>query len=255
VTRKVRRIDWSPDEWLGGTTLVLTVEETGVYMTALMVIYSRGGHCPNDAAFIAGHFKRPPSDHGRSARWHVRQVRAALDQLIELGKLNPTPDGKWLTNGRANDELSKAGERIVGAARAGIASGRARRAKTAVSQPSASREPAVTQRELLPLNDLSRTSVRNHQPSYESESESVADTSADAARARGSSAASRAHGSDVEAMTPGKLPTMAERLAAMAQASRGQQQQAAAPKPKSKSAERLEALAAEARAKFLKGAS
>jgi hypothetical protein len=254
---KVRRIDWSPDEWIAGTFGVLTVAEAAVYMAALMVIYSRGGHCPNDAAFIAGHFK---PGTGRADRRQARLtmlVRDALDRLIELGKLNPTPDRQWLTNGRANAELSKAGERIVGAARAGIASGAARRAQarsgTTVA-PQRHHSGTTAQGELLPNNDLGRTTVRNHQPPSESESESVADTSAEAARVRERSLAlPLARDSEPKPMTPAKPPTMAERLAILAQARRGQQdaQPKPKPKPKSKSAERLEALAAEARAKLL----
>ena len=43
MTGKVRRVDWSPDEYMGGTFGNLTVDEHGAYIIALNLIYSSGG--------------------------------------------------------------------------------------------------------------------------------------------------------------------------------------------------------------------
>jgi hypothetical protein len=171
MSDKVRRIDWSPSEWLAGTRGVLSPFEVGIYDLVLNTIYDRGGRAPNDAEFVFGHFKPMyRTNHHLTRRGELRMVRDALDQLVALGKLHVSPDGEWLTNGRADIELSKAGERIVGAARAGVASGAARRAlrNLPVTSPAPPRKLPDGSRERHAqssnVNDLARTSVRNHQP-------------------------------------------------------------------------------------------
>jgi uncharacterized protein YdaU (DUF1376 family) len=44
---KVRRVDFSPDEWIAGTR-ELTMEERGAYWDVCALIYSRGGPIPDD---------------------------------------------------------------------------------------------------------------------------------------------------------------------------------------------------------------
>jgi uncharacterized protein YdaU (DUF1376 family) len=174
---KVRRIDWSPDEWIAGTFGLLTQPEYAVYMVVLMVIYSRGGECPNDAAYIDRHFRSDlPMNATRQQRAaSTVRVRRAIDRLIELGKLQPT-DSDGLTNGRANHELTKAQDRIKSSIKAGFVSGqqRANRKPTA-SQPRANSYPMGSPSRKN--KDLSRTPVRNHQPStiISSLSESLTD--------------------------------------------------------------------------------
>jgi hypothetical protein len=159
---KVRRIDWSPDEWLSGTRGQLTVRELAVYDVVLNLIYSRGSACPDDAEFVYGHFRHPA---GLSRSREVQATRQALDELIQRGKLrvSTTHQGRWLTNGRADIELGRAEGRIESASKAGVASGAARRTKGRLhsGSPSASprRDPKSSQ-----SNDLARTAVRNHQP-------------------------------------------------------------------------------------------
>ena len=68
---KVRRIDWSPDEWIAGTR-DLTVPQAAIYMAVLMIIYSRGGKCPNDAPYVARQF----------AGCHWRTAQQAIADLI-----------------------------------------------------------------------------------------------------------------------------------------------------------------------------
>jgi hypothetical protein len=178
---KVRRIDWSPDEWLAGTRGVLTQRETAVYDCVLNMIYSRGGEAPNDAKYIAGHFKPDSERDSRQARASLTaHTQQALDRLITLDKLRPTPDGRWLTNGRADTELGKANERIVGAAKAGFASGRARRAnrQPTGTQLAPNRHPRRSK--ASDNNDLDRTSVRITNHHYDHES--VSKNSTEAAR-------------------------------------------------------------------------
>jgi hypothetical protein len=215
MSGKVRRVDWSPSEWLAGTRGVLTQRETGVYDCVLNMIYDRGGEAPNDAEFVAGHFKPDGGTRSRqSAAAMTEHTRRALDRLIDLGKLRLTPDGQWLTNGRADTELGKAHGRIIGATHAGFASGRARRAhaKPTPSQRQPNAKPSGSRSSNS--NDLTRTSVRNHQPPYDHELDR--EISSDPARASEPSVGAR-------------------------------RTRDAKPDPT------LEKLAAEARAKFMKG--
>lgn len=174
---KVRKIDWSPAEWLAGTRGTLTMKQLAVYDTVLNLIYDRGGRCPNDANFIAGHFKL---DEHETTIGIGRSVRASLSRLIGLGKLRLSNDEQWLTNGRADAELHKASNRIDDAATAGRASGLARRRRPSADLPRTSREPhADPVRKSSHTNGLVRTRVpiitttTNH---------THGDTSTDAAR-------------------------------------------------------------------------
>jgi uncharacterized protein YdaU (DUF1376 family) len=163
---KIRRVDWSPSEWLAGTRGVLTTTELAVYDLVLNIIYDRGDAAPNDPAYLAGHFKL-----GRHETWRgiTRSVRASLDRLIEVGKLRLSNDEQWLSNGRADLELGKANDRIDGASRAGVASGVARRTprhRADIGRTSGEHRADI-KREASHVNGLARTSVRiiNHQPS------------------------------------------------------------------------------------------
>jgi uncharacterized protein YdaU (DUF1376 family) len=113
---KVRRIDWSPDEYIGGTFGRLTVGEHGMYCVVLNMIYSTGGPIDADWQRLA---------HACKSRPHAMQRLVAA--LIKKGKLRFTADGR-LSNGRADRELGLAAERIEDARRAGRASGAVRRA-------------------------------------------------------------------------------------------------------------------------------
>ena len=191
---KVRRIDWSPSEWLSGTR-GLGMDETAVYITVINIIYDRAGACPNDAGFIAAQMVRSGQRNSQSHSGTTARTQHALGRLIELGKLRVTPDGQGLTNGRAERELNKARERMRGAAQAGRASGRARTpsAHPAHSQRTSSAHPAGS--ELGRIKDLGRTSVRIKQPSTIKDHDTVPTISTDAARepAPDQTAPARAH--------------------------------------------------------------
>ena len=108
---KVRRIDFSPDEWLAGTTK-LSVIEKGCYWTVCCLIYSKGGPVDDDPAWLA-----------RNCGCDVRRWRSARARLLALGKLillqpekraaNGTFAGGKLTNSRCEQELNKARTRTI----------------------------------------------------------------------------------------------------------------------------------------------
>jgi len=244
MTGKIRRIDWSPSEWLAGTRGLLTPAEAGIYDCVLNMIYDRGRACPNDAGFIAGHFRTTHHERGPSL---ARRTRAALDRLIELGKLNLSPDGKWLSNGRADRELGKAGERIVSAARAGHASGRARRAQSPVPAPTSPRPRPDPERKSSNTNGLARTGVRiiNHQ-----REESVSNSHTEAAREPSPElGAAQARAPTGQAPKETEAPDAESKAPEVTAPSN---ESAKSYKPSKKTTDRLAKLAAEARAKFLK---
>lgn len=96
---KIRRVDFSPDEWLGGT-VPLSLAERGLYITACALMYSAGGPIPVD------HLKAACRDHGHT-------FNAALKRLIDLGKL--IEHGSQLINKRVSNELQNALKRSANA--------------------------------------------------------------------------------------------------------------------------------------------
>jgi hypothetical protein len=129
---------------------------------------------------------RSKGEHRQSGTGNVRRTLEALRILITLGKLRVQTDyrGRWLVNGRADIELGKARGRIVGAARAGIASGEARRnRRSSAAHPTDNRTSSPPKSS--DDNDLDRTAVRNHQPPT---IKTVSNNSTDAPRASGPAA-------------------------------------------------------------------
>jgi len=106
---KVRRIDFSPDEWIAGT-VGLTLAEEGLYMRACALIYSRGGPITIDELKLAC-----PKDHGNS-------VNACLKRLVALHKL--LRNGREIDQKRCRFELEKARKRIGKARQNGAKGGR-----------------------------------------------------------------------------------------------------------------------------------
>jgi uncharacterized protein YdaU (DUF1376 family) len=220
---KVRRIDWSPDEYIAGTFGRLTWEEHGFYIVVLNMIYSSGGPIPIELDRLAyAGCSRPQA------------ARRLIDQLVAKGKLRLTADG-LLTNGRAARELGKAADRIEDARRAGKASGATRRSSAdhpPIIRRSTPSESAVSEKRSGNFNRISGTPVRNYQPSTinSSLSESLTD-------------AAREPAPDVEA--PARAPALPE--------------PERAPRPESPEAkaqrELLAEITAAKRAAFLKGSS
>jgi uncharacterized protein YdaU (DUF1376 family) len=190
---KVRRVDWWPDEYMGGTFGNLTVDEHGAYIIILNLIYSNGGPIFVDLGRLA-----------HAGRSRPQRMRDLLDRLVAKGKLSFTADYR-LANGRADHELGKTGDRIESARKAGFISGSTRHEKGVLKKRSST------------FNRVSRTAVRNYQP-YDNH--------------------------DHEKSTDAAREPSPELAAAQARAPTGR------PKPKS-----LATLAAEARAKLLKGSA
>lgn len=151
---KIRRVDFSPDEWLAGTR-DLTLEERGAYWDICALMYSRGGPVADEEAWMA-----------RTLGCDVRRWRRIRARLIELGKLRESVfDGRnCLTNSRAQREIAKATDRIDTAHRAAEASARSRQSRAEVAPKyegstsevgaKSSGSPADNQDDLLDNNGL-----------------------------------------------------------------------------------------------------
>ncbi len=100
MIEKVRRVDFSPDEWLGGTAR-LSDAECGIYIRACALIYSHGG--PITRADLRDVCK------GRGPRF-----QRGLDSLIGHGKLIAL-DAERLDQARCEAELARARRRIEAA--------------------------------------------------------------------------------------------------------------------------------------------
>jgi uncharacterized protein YdaU (DUF1376 family) len=102
---KVRRVDYSPAEFLEGVSN-LTVEEIGLFWVACSMMYAREESIANDAKWI-----------GRAAGCSARKARSLIDALIAKKKLSIDGGGK-LTNARAMAVISTT-LRIIETARKG----------------------------------------------------------------------------------------------------------------------------------------
>jgi uncharacterized protein YdaU (DUF1376 family) len=107
---KVRRIDFSPDEYLTGVAC-LTMEERGAYWDVCALTYSRGEPVIDD-----------DRENARIFRVHPRAWKRVKSALIAKGKLHV--DGDRLINGRCMRELEKAHKRIGDARENGAKGGR-----------------------------------------------------------------------------------------------------------------------------------
>lgn len=112
---KIRRIDFSPDEWIAGTR-DLGLDERGAYWDVCSLMYSRGGPIADDDAWIA----KTLGCHGRT--WRTIKVR-----LLALGKLRI--EGGCVTNGRAMRELIHAENRLKSSRKASEKSAKSRRTR------------------------------------------------------------------------------------------------------------------------------
>lgn len=170
---KIRRVDFSPDEWIAGTR-DLTLEERGAYWDLCSLIYSRGGPVADDERWI-----------GKALGCDVRTWRRVRGRLLEVGKLRSIEiEGQaCLTNGRAEREIERATGRISQAREAADESVRARRqnqdrpnfgeksaGSSAEVPPKSRRSSGENQGDLLNINALDRAVASgddraNHQPS------------------------------------------------------------------------------------------
>lgn len=93
---EIKHVDFYASDWNDGTC-DLTLEERGLYITAIAQIYSRGGPVERDR------LKRACGVHGRT-------FNAILGRLLALGKLTEC-DGK-ISQKRAEKELKNARNRV-----------------------------------------------------------------------------------------------------------------------------------------------
>jgi hypothetical protein len=122
---KIRHVDLRPDEFIAGTFGVLSPLQFAVHWAACLMIYSRGGPVDDDADRLAAAFKAPSGRMARQPTLYRAKVRVAVDELVAMGKLTRTQDGR-LANGRAEDELARASNRIEKARLNGSKGGRPR---------------------------------------------------------------------------------------------------------------------------------
>jgi len=163
---KVRRIDWSPDEYMAGTFGNLTVDEHGAYIIALNLIYSSGGPIYIDLGRFA---------HAACSR--PQRMRALLDRLVAKGKLRFTDDGR-LANGRAELELDRAAGRIDGARKAGFISGSTRFQKAVLKKM-----PAVNSH-LAERPFVSSTTIYDHDLNHRKSTDAAREPSPELAAAQ-----------------------------------------------------------------------
>lgn len=106
---KIRRIDFSPDEWLSGT-LTMKADERGCYITVCALIYSNGGPIPDSDRDLIHACNVTPE------RW--AKIKNAL---IGAGKIVAT--GGMIGNRRCEIELEKARNRTEKARENGAVGG------------------------------------------------------------------------------------------------------------------------------------
>ena len=113
---KVRRIDFTPDEFIAGIAGIMTDREVGIYWVVCALMYSTGGAVPYEATVekIAGLLK--------AGRRPV--VERAIARLVQIGKLQR--DGDLLINKRSQDEIDRVSSRIRKAQENGAKGGRPR---------------------------------------------------------------------------------------------------------------------------------
>jgi len=109
---KVRRVDFSPDEYVSGVGGVLNFVEQGIYWLLCSLIMSGGGEIERNDRRIAALGLARPAD-----------VKKVTDRLIEMGKIEVTNGGK-LSQKRARSEVELSAKRIQSAVENGSKGGR-----------------------------------------------------------------------------------------------------------------------------------
>jgi uncharacterized protein YdaU (DUF1376 family) len=109
---KIRRLDFSPDEYMSGVAGLLRADEQGVYWMMCSIMMSEGGAIENNPRRLAG-------------LCLIRPKRAAeiVDKLIKMGKIERENDGK-LYQKRVRKEIEKSFKRIQSAHENGSKGGR-----------------------------------------------------------------------------------------------------------------------------------
>jgi uncharacterized protein YdaU (DUF1376 family) len=139
---KVRRIDFSPDEWLAGT-VGMSAADLGVYWQACALIYSRDGPITDDLII-------------RAIADDPRRIRNAIERLVERDKLQRS--GSQLSNRRCIDELQVSRRRIANAVQNGRSGGRpSKKINGVVKAPGLFSEKLTINHQPSTIKDISPT--------------------------------------------------------------------------------------------------
>jgi hypothetical protein len=120
---KIRRVDFYPDDMLGGVSGKLTPAQLGVYWMVCTLIYAKGGPIDNDHKWLANCL----------GGCNPRTVTAALDQLRAMGKIEV--NGDRIEVERCMNELRRTGERILKNSEASVKGVEKRRENKGLPQP------------------------------------------------------------------------------------------------------------------------
>ncbi len=110
---KVRKIDFSPDEFLAAVSGELSMAEVGLYWMICSLIYSRRGPIENDLKWLRAKFRQGSDQH---------HLERCLQRLIETGRVRLA--GGKLEVSRALAELERAVSRMEAARERGLSGGR-----------------------------------------------------------------------------------------------------------------------------------
>jgi uncharacterized protein YdaU (DUF1376 family) len=143
VTTKVRKVDFSPDEFIAGTA-GMTPTELGIFWFICALIYSNGGPIPQN------------DERLRAVRCDPRTIRATTAALVERGKIEILPTGEMMVR-RCRKELDSARKRMQLSAEAASRGGR----------------PAKVSQENQPPKNSDVSSAGNQSPPLSSSSPTV----------------------------------------------------------------------------------
>lgn len=118
---KIRRIDYSPDEFLAGT-IGLSDAECGLYWRLCTLIYSRGRAVSRDE------LRAVSPSHGKT-------FNAIVQRLIENGKVLVLGNERDLFVKRCGNELENALKRVRNARENGLKGGRPRKENNEIAKP------------------------------------------------------------------------------------------------------------------------
>ena len=129
--KKVRRVDFHPDELIAAVAGNFSPYDFGVYWMICTLIASKRGPIDSDPAWLSGLFRK---------RTRTSEIKAAIERLKAAGKLTEK-DGK-LSQERMVDELDNASNRIRKATENGRKGGRPRREAAAKPELNGSQSAA-----------------------------------------------------------------------------------------------------------------
>lgn len=165
---KVRRVDFSPDEYISGVAGVLNASEQGVYWMICSLIMSEGGPVERNEKRIATLCGIRASD-----------TRKIINRLVEIGKISEQSGGK-LAQKRAQSEVELASKRIQTAIENGSKGGRP--SKKDQQNQQNSKPDGLFSEKLSPTTNYQLSTTNEQQPRT---SEHVYDRLIKAASSRG----------------------------------------------------------------------